>query len=333
LQGEIKEALELWDERLDRDGYLIPLRLDDAASPARLAHLQWIDFSASDGWGRLLAAIRMGTASSGKRRIRKRLKIAGAAVGLLAVALLPWLWPSGYRSQAAAFATARVDSQAAAPGGPPRLGLTLWKADPTRAGGNPGSYCAELGLTRAALGTELRRGEFVRLGVESSHPGYLYILNREATGQNTTDWQLIYPSTRMRSGNNAVRSGALIEIPPDDQVCATFALNPTNDKVEGEQLAFLITSEPVSELSAKDSGHPVESSVIDRWRERATRPASTVSSDETVGAQRSAAEDEASTEGKRYLTYNEALPQTILTFPEDAKSPLWAEVTLRLANR
>jgi hypothetical protein len=137
----------------------------------------------------------------------------------------------------------------------------------------------------------------------------------------------------MHSGTNEVRSGALIEIPPDDQVCATFALSPSNERVEGEQIAFLITDEPVAELSAKEAGYRVKSSIVEQWRQRATRPMATASSDETVGAHRSAAEEEASTQWKRYLTYNEPLPQTILTFSEKAAPPLWAEITLRVARQ
>ena len=60
LQREIKTALERWQEMLDEDIYLIPVRLEEHDVPEALAKLQWVDLFEPEGWSRLLRAIQVG---------------------------------------------------------------------------------------------------------------------------------------------------------------------------------------------------------------------------------------------------------------------------------
>lgn len=57
IQKEIRTALRLWEEKLEDDIYLIPVRLDDCKPPEALAGFQWVDLWSSDGLGRLVLAI------------------------------------------------------------------------------------------------------------------------------------------------------------------------------------------------------------------------------------------------------------------------------------
>jgi hypothetical protein len=60
LQREIRRALEIWEEKLEDDIYLIPLRLDDCVLPASVERFQRVDLFAPDGFPRLLSAISVG---------------------------------------------------------------------------------------------------------------------------------------------------------------------------------------------------------------------------------------------------------------------------------
>jgi hypothetical protein len=60
IQKEIKEALDTWQEMLDSDIYLIPVRLEDCRVPERLSDFQWVNLFEKDGWTRLVEAIRVG---------------------------------------------------------------------------------------------------------------------------------------------------------------------------------------------------------------------------------------------------------------------------------
>lgn len=60
IQKEIKVALEVRDQLLDSDIYLIPIRLEECSVPAPLDRFQWVDLFYSNGWEKLIAGIRDG---------------------------------------------------------------------------------------------------------------------------------------------------------------------------------------------------------------------------------------------------------------------------------
>ena len=60
LQREIKDALDIWQEMLEDDIYLIPVRLEDCEAPESLRKFQWVNLFEEDGWTRLVKAIQEG---------------------------------------------------------------------------------------------------------------------------------------------------------------------------------------------------------------------------------------------------------------------------------
>lgn len=64
LQKEIKRALAIWQEKLDSDIYLIPVRLDECEAPESLCDFQWVDLFEENGWERLVRAIKVGVERS-----------------------------------------------------------------------------------------------------------------------------------------------------------------------------------------------------------------------------------------------------------------------------
>ena len=62
IQREIRGALDMWQEKLDSDIYLIPVRLEDCEVPEGLRDFQWLDLFEEDGWTRLVEAIQVGIA-------------------------------------------------------------------------------------------------------------------------------------------------------------------------------------------------------------------------------------------------------------------------------
>jgi hypothetical protein len=65
IQEEIKEALDIWRQKLDSDIYIIPLRLEECKIPEILEKFQWLDYFRDDGWRRLVKSIREGMARLG----------------------------------------------------------------------------------------------------------------------------------------------------------------------------------------------------------------------------------------------------------------------------
>jgi len=60
IQREIKRALDIWQEKLDHDIYLMPIRLEDCEIPESLRRFQWVDIFEEEGWARLVEAIKVG---------------------------------------------------------------------------------------------------------------------------------------------------------------------------------------------------------------------------------------------------------------------------------
>lgn len=60
LQKEIRIALDIWQEKLDSDIYLIPVRLEDCEVPESLRDFQWVDIFEEHGWTQLVRAIQTG---------------------------------------------------------------------------------------------------------------------------------------------------------------------------------------------------------------------------------------------------------------------------------
>jgi hypothetical protein len=60
LQRENRDALDIWQEKLDSDIYLIPVRLEDCDVPEKLRDFQWVNLFEEDGWTRLVKAMQVG---------------------------------------------------------------------------------------------------------------------------------------------------------------------------------------------------------------------------------------------------------------------------------
>src|SRR5207249_1517514 len=60
LQREIKIALDLWQEKLSEDIYLIPVRLEPCEAPEQVADFNWMDLFDEEDWPRLIEALKVG---------------------------------------------------------------------------------------------------------------------------------------------------------------------------------------------------------------------------------------------------------------------------------
>ncbi len=61
LQKEIAQALELQQEKLENDRYIIPVRLEPCDIPDRIVHLQPANLYEGDGWSKLLTSLGVGS--------------------------------------------------------------------------------------------------------------------------------------------------------------------------------------------------------------------------------------------------------------------------------
>jgi hypothetical protein len=60
LQKEIRQALDVWEEKLDSDIYLIPARLESCEVPEKLCEFQRVNLFEEQGWTKLMETIQAG---------------------------------------------------------------------------------------------------------------------------------------------------------------------------------------------------------------------------------------------------------------------------------
>src|SRR5262249_18422470 len=123
------------------------------------------------------------------------------------------------------------------------LGVTIWRLRPAGSADskesrllipeedkdNSGEWLPE----RVDADVTFAPGDRVRLSIESSRTGYLYVIDREQYADgSTSDPYLIFPTLRLHAGNNSVAAGKVIELPEG----SAFRLKPMRPDYKGESL-------------------------------------------------------------------------------------------------
>lgn len=141
------------------------------------------------------------------------------------------------------------------------IGVTIWKVRPPRISDNGFKipvldtdkirrmWTAE----RVDLNTIFNAGDLVRLAVESSTSGYLYIINSEIYKNGTYGEPfLIFPA--VTTEDNSVQSGLLVDIPDQTEDLPYFVINPKKDEYRGELLTVIVSTKPLLNLKTDSNG-------------------------------------------------------------------------------
>ena len=218
-----------------------------------------------------------------------------------------------------------------------QLGLTLWRLRP----GEPGAEGARLLVQEAAAGAltaeridtgaPLSVGDRVRLTIESPGAGSLYVVDREVYADGSmSDPYLIFPTTRTRQGDNAVRGGRLIDIPDQQDRPNYFTVKPSRPGQSGELLTILITPKPLDTLTIGDKPLKLAADVVASW-ERSWSAAVQQFVQEGGNRAWTQREQAAAADGARLLTQDDPAPQTIFHVAAKKGAPVLVNVKLPYA--
>ena len=204
------------------------------------------------------------------------------------------------------------------------LGVTLWRLRPSApsddaavrlrvhdGNGRPDEWTPE----RVRSGYRFTDGDYVRLGIESPRQGYLYVIDREqrndgAQGAPT----LIFPTLRIRGGDNRVFAGRLTEIPADSDTPPYLTLRLHGPSHTGEQLSILIAPQPLAGVKVQRDDQVVGNELFESWR-RWHVSATRLELKGGAGRAWTTAERDAGHEGERSLRQEEPAPQTLYRVP------------------
>ena len=218
------------------------------------------------------------------------------------------------------------------------VGVTLWRLSPAPATADSRSATVSGGGQRWAaqseqIDREMDEGQQVRLSVEVSRPGYLYVVDREVYADGSQgDPVLIFPTRRIRSGDNALQPGRVIEVPDLKDDPPFFTLKRSRPDHVQEKLLLVVSPEPLSEVVPGDAV-TLPAELIARWEAEWAVPHRKLEAQGGAGRSYSASERDAGSDPKRLLQRGEPLPQTLYRIDSSLSSPVLVDVRLRIKAR
>jgi hypothetical protein len=174
---------------------------------------------------------------------------------------------SSYKVQGNAPHQIDVMSQAA-------IGITVWRLRVPTAGtdsrllvydsSKPGSEA--MIPERIDFSKPLHLGDRIRIGIEVPTKGYLYVIDRERFRDGTFgNPVLVFPALTLNQGQNQVEPGQLMEIPPEDSSVKSLRLTKTRDDYVGEDLIFVVSPQPLRDVTAATEEQTLPSSLVNEW--------------------------------------------------------------------
>lgn len=197
-----------------------------------------------------------------------------------------------------------------------QLGVTIWRLRSPRdqdsdrralirEKGKVGVWAAE----RVESEGTLREGEYVRISVESPSRGYLYVIDRELFADGSTgEPMLIFPWS---GADNRLTPGRLIDIPSEEDDPNYFTAQLTGASQTGEVLTLIVTTAPL-DVGVSDKPVRIAPKELSRWQTLWGGVTERYEMEGGAGEIWTREEKQAAAkEGRRHLTRDDPVPQTI----------------------
>lgn len=226
----------------------------------------------------------------------------------------------------------------------PKVGVTFWKVSAAQRSYNGARILShpnpntsiEYQATRLEGDPVVAYGDKVRMGIESPRDGYLYVIDRELYSDGTTsNGYMIFPTKRLRGGDNKIKSNYPIEMPALTDNPFYFEGKKKSDInpykiIVGEILSIIITDEPISSLSNfGNDAMEIPNSKVEKFEELYSGRAEVFELEGGVNLSYSAAEKDSANSNGRLLTHNDPVPQTFYLVEDKKNKGLLVTVVLK----
>lgn len=224
------------------------------------------------------------------------------------------------------------------------VGITLWRLRPSTAADDKqtrllkhskdNTKVAQWTPERISVDTPLAIGQRVRLSIESARTGYLYVIDRELYADGSLgEPHLIFPTTRLRGGNNRVTVGRIIDIPTQEDSPNYFNLLPDRADLAGEVISVLITPQPLPDVKIGEDDVVLPKAEVELWEQKWGTQVGRLEMENSKGKAWTKEEKEAGAVNGHTLKPNSPAPQTLYYRPDTKNSdPLLVSVRLRYGN-
>ena len=219
------------------------------------------------------------------------------------------------------------------------VGVTVWSFRPSkpsdtreiRALIQEDSEELELTPERVAADQPLAEGQRLRIGIEVSKAGYLYVIDRDGYEDGTRGAPfLIFPSRTIMGGNNKVGPGMLVEIPAASDKTPYFKMQRSRPNQTNEVLTILISPVPIPGLAIAGR-QQIDEKRLAEW-EKQWRVQSYKLGDAKVQGQTYTLAEKQAASGAKPLGHDDPLPQLMYRLDNKAGSAGMMDVPLRIAK-
>jgi hypothetical protein len=220
------------------------------------------------------------------------------------------------------------------------VGVTLWRLRPANDTDTGPAFNVLQGGKMVVMVPEriegtspVALGDRVRISIESPRDGYLYVINREQYADGSVgDPALIFPTTRIRGGDNKVSAGRLVDIPDSADSQPYFTLRteqkPGEPQTVGELITIVISPRPIDGITPANKPIMLAPAQVAKWEnDWEGDVADVLEMNGGAGRAWTSAEKQAG-EATRSLTQEDPTPQTIYRVAGRPNEPLMLTVQM-----
>lgn len=216
------------------------------------------------------------------------------------------------------------------------IGVTLWRLRPATGADASETRMLEhqsgieLAAERVEGNTAFSIGDRVRLTIESPRKGYLYVIDRERYADGRLGQpQLIFPTLKIRDGDNQVEAGRVIDIPDQGDNPPFLRMTRENPELVGEELILIVKPTPLEGLSIGRSALKLTEQQVMEWQKKWAGRTEQIELEGGAGQGYTKSEKDAGANGTRMLTQEDPPPQTIYHVLIKPGEPLLVIVPLK----
>ena len=222
------------------------------------------------------------------------------------------------------------------------VGVTLWRmrpsasSDPVKVRGlvhDPGEAddTKEWTAERVSMESPLTAGQFVRLSIESARPGYLYVINRDVYSDGTSSApNLIFPTLRLRGGDNRVQPGVAIEIPDGEDRPPVFRLKKTRADQVSSMVTVIVAPQPLAEIRPSRDAQRLSTEQVAAWEKKWGSKVERVDDATSLGKVYTPAEQRAAQPNPEPLGRTDPIPVTLIKAETHAGQPMLISVPIKM---
>jgi len=222
------------------------------------------------------------------------------------------------------------------------VGLTLWNMkkatgqEPVRMRGlsYPGDPkgVEEWSPERAAVADPINHDQYIRLSIESARKGYLYVIDRDRYADGTLGQpHLIFPTSRLRGGDNRVEPGLPLEIPGAADEHPAFRVDRSRPDQLSIDLVIIVAPVPIPELTLRPGSQNVSEEQVARWEKAWGARVERIDAPQEKGKLYTSVEHSAAKHGA-VMTAQDPIPATLFHCQPKAGDPMLVRATLTLAK-